>query len=654
MDSATLSPSSAQPEPSAGGTRLGAKGAGPTSSGSSSPGGTLLAPTGTVLGGVALPTPSGKKKKRNRTNTTNGPTQRKKKGRGQRKPGRVPSKPDDYRSSEDENESDAEDEGRSAYRKGGYHPVQVGDVFRGTYEILCKLGWGHFSTVWLAQDRLHMRFVAVKIVKSAPHYSEAAMDEIELLTAVNANDPRQRMPIVHLLDHFHHHGPHGTHVCMVFEALGVNLYDILKERAYAGLPLQTVRLVTRQILAGLVHLHSRCRIIHTDLKLENILVVPYAEHTEYLQKLYCQQRLQHAEKDNSGGEKGRLSPKIVESGCTVQKEADAKAEEESSSKGADVATGDRKLSKNQKRKQQKLRVETEGGITSPPSPQRTAQKGGTQSPKLKGKELRKVGEKESKIEGSEKKKPNQADPVAEKLSEVVTEWDQKSDMLQVRIADLGNACWMHKHFTAEVQTRQYRAPEVILGAPYGPPIDIWSLGCVVFELVTGDLLFDPKTGANHSKDDDHLAQILELVEKRRMPECLVRGKHSLRFLNRKRELKSIRDLKPWGIASVLEEKYELSRADALELESFLLPLLRLNPNTRPTAMEVLQHPWLQEEKRDERQAAGDAKGETSSKDSERKEMQALKKQINDMMHSKVATVPKPASPTEDLSKENSK
>ena len=35
---------------------------------------------------------------------------------------------------------------------GGYHPVQIGDLFRGRYRVLKKLGWGHFSTVWFALD----------------------------------------------------------------------------------------------------------------------------------------------------------------------------------------------------------------------------------------------------------------------------------------------------------------------------------------------------------------------------------------------------------------------------------------------------------------------------------------------------------------------
>jgi serine/threonine-protein kinase SRPK3 len=54
-----------------------------------------------------------------------------------------------------------------------------------------------------------------------------------------------------------------------------------------------------------------------------------------------------------------------------------------------------------------------------------------------------------------------------------------SDIISVKIADLGNACWVGHHFTNDIQTRQYRSPEVILGAKWGASTDIWSMSCMV-------------------------------------------------------------------------------------------------------------------------------------------------------------------------------
>lgn len=53
------------------------------------------------------------------------------------------------------------------------------------------------------------------------------------------------------------------------------------------------------------------------------------------------------------------------------------------------------------------------------------------------------------------------------------------DIISVKIADLGNACWVGHHFTNDIQTRQYRSPEVILGAKWGASTDVWSMACMV-------------------------------------------------------------------------------------------------------------------------------------------------------------------------------
>ncbi len=53
------------------------------------------------------------------------------------------------------------------------------------------------------------------------------------------------------------------------------------------------------------------------------------------------------------------------------------------------------------------------------------------------------------------------------------------DIISVKIADLGNACWVNHHFTNDIQTRQYRSPEVILGAKWGASTDVWSMAAMV-------------------------------------------------------------------------------------------------------------------------------------------------------------------------------
>jgi serine/threonine protein kinase len=107
----------------------------------------------------------------------------------------------------------------------------------------------------------------MKVVKSAKHYTETALDEIKLLTNVRESDPSDpfRLKCVQLLDEFKVAGTNGLHVCMVFEVLGHNLLKLIIRSNYRGIPIPNVKIITKQVLQGLDYLHRKCQIIHTDV-----------------------------------------------------------------------------------------------------------------------------------------------------------------------------------------------------------------------------------------------------------------------------------------------------------------------------------------------------------------------------------------------------
>lgn len=165
--------------------------------------------------------------------------------------------------------------------------------------------------------------------------------------------------------------------------------------------------------------------------------------------------------------------------------------------------------------------------------------------------------------------------------------------MKLKICDLGNGCWTYHHFSSEIQTRQYRSPEVIIGSKYNATADNWSLACMIFEMATGDFLFEPRNGNDkkYSQDDDHLAQMMELLGP--MPRSVgLQGIKCRKIFDRKGQLRRIRGLNYWPLHKVLEEKYKFKPDEAKAFADFLLPMLDWDPEKRASAQTMLKHPWL--------------------------------------------------------------
>ncbi|KAJ6501665.1 CMGC/SRPK protein kinase [Mycena vitilis] len=168
-----------------------------------------------------------------------------------------------------------DEESPAEYNTGGYLPVKLTDTFKhGRYRVLRKLGWGHFSTVWLVKDAELNRHSALKVVKSAGRYAETARDEIKLLSRVASVSPMHpgREHIVSFLDSFTHQGPEASHICIVFEPLGEHLLALIDRNKRKGVARALVKVIAKQVLLGLEYLHDECDLVHTDIKPENILI----------------------------------------------------------------------------------------------------------------------------------------------------------------------------------------------------------------------------------------------------------------------------------------------------------------------------------------------------------------------------------------------
>ncbi|KAF5707131.1 CMGC SRPK kinase [Fusarium globosum] len=160
-----------------------------------------------------------------------------------------------------------------AYHPGGYHPVHLGDVIQERYRIIRKVGWGQYSTVWLAVDMRLARYVSLKItVATQPQTTsrEASLYQSQLQNGSSG--------LVDLYDTVKITGPNGEHEGLVFEPMGPDLTTLLRIRPefQIGKPWERrfTKSFAKKALFNTIHalhsLHQR-GIIHCDLHTGNIL-----------------------------------------------------------------------------------------------------------------------------------------------------------------------------------------------------------------------------------------------------------------------------------------------------------------------------------------------------------------------------------------------
>ena len=136
------------------------------------------------------------------------------------------------------------------------------------YQVIKEVGMGTFGRVLDCLDLRRRDYVAVKVVRAVKRYYESALIEARMVQDINRRGGRGLTHCVRLFDSFTFQG----HYCIVFESLGPSLYDFLKQHDYKPFPMIVVQDIAVQLLQALEFLHG-FKVIHTDLKMENILLM---------------------------------------------------------------------------------------------------------------------------------------------------------------------------------------------------------------------------------------------------------------------------------------------------------------------------------------------------------------------------------------------
>uniref|UniRef100_A0A8C7ADB0 dual-specificity kinase n=1 Tax=Neovison vison TaxID=452646 RepID=A0A8C7ADB0_NEOVI len=135
------------------------------------------------------------------------------------------------------------------------------------YEVLEMIGKGSFGQVAKCLDHKNNELVALKIIRNKKRFHHQALVELKILEALRRKDKDNTHNVVHMKDFFYFR----NHLCISFELLGINLYELMKNNSFQGFSLSIVRRFTLSVLKCLQMLYVE-KIIHCDLKPENIVL----------------------------------------------------------------------------------------------------------------------------------------------------------------------------------------------------------------------------------------------------------------------------------------------------------------------------------------------------------------------------------------------
>ncbi|CRL22603.1 Serine/threonine-protein kinase DCLK [Penicillium camemberti] len=164
-----------------------------------------------------------------------------------------------------------EEETHPGYKAEDSYSVQIGEVFQSRYQVIGKLGFGGYSTVWLCKDLTQHKYLTLKVLRRD---SAEGKREIAIYDRINAvkTSHAGAMLVRTALDTFQIDDAKGSYQVIVHQPLGIRLYDLRHRFTDKILPEKAVKLTLMHLLLALDYLHTEAGIVHTDIQEKNIML----------------------------------------------------------------------------------------------------------------------------------------------------------------------------------------------------------------------------------------------------------------------------------------------------------------------------------------------------------------------------------------------
>ena len=168
------------------------------------------------------------------------------------------------------------------------------------------------------------------------------------------------------------------------------------------------------------------------------------------------------------------------------------------------------------------------------------------------------------------------------------------DNLLIKITDFGFYCHKNEKFNESFGTCYYQAPEIILDGNCTEKIDIWALGCMLYELLTGEILFDADADERGNSNFNHIEMMINLCGEF-SSDFLNKTKNKKKYFNNKNKLENIiydKNNKNKDPIDILRNKLNDHDINDNILCDLLIQMLILDPNKRISINNILAHKWL--------------------------------------------------------------